>query len=236
LSGSAPATVADVLALVPSAGDVGFPSNGTISVLSTPVPPGTTITYKGLTLTAIAGARTSGANDFDGSLGTADAILADILAAIQDPMNMWATSVTALSSAGSILLTTVAVGYNSFGDLLSSDASIVTAGMAGGEVLIGSLLATATSMVNAHCWGEKTCDATVYLTLHFLATTIGGIPGSLGPTSSIKIADIQKTYAIATPTDALYGSTQWGRMYTMLYDTVFCSGTTGGSVCLGVVC
>jgi hypothetical protein len=235
MSGSAPASAQQVLAFLPVAGTVGFSSSGTITVASTPVPAGETITYQGLTLTSVAGARTSGSNDFDGS-GTVEAIAADIVAAMADPANAWATVVTASALGSVVSLTTIAVGYNTFGDLLSSDASMTTTGIAGGEVLLGSLLATATSMVNLNCWGEKTCDATIYLTLHFLASTIGGIPGSLGPASSIKIADIQKTYAIATPTDALFGSTQWGRMYMMLYDTVFCSGTTGSGICLGVTC
>lgn len=236
MSGSTPATVADVLALVPAAGNVGSPSSGTMTVAAFPVPATETVTYLGLTLTSVAGARTSGANDFDGSLATTALIAADMLAAIQDPLNAWATVVTATLAGSVISLVTIAVGFNTFGSMVSSDPSITITGMAGGEVLLERMLATATSMVGTECWGDKTCDATTYLTLHFISSVQGGISGGSAPATSIKIADISKNYAVATPDDGLFGSTQWGRMYLTLRETVFCGGATGAHVCLGLVC
>lgn len=234
MSGSTPATAPGVIAFLPTAGTVGFPSFGSITVALAPVPPGATLTYQALTLTAVAGARTPGSNDFNG-VGTAAVIAADILAAILDTANSWATTVTA-SVAGSVVsLTTIAVGFNTFGSIVSSDASMTVTGMAGGEILLESFVADASRIVNADCYGDKTCTQTINATLHFMASTIGGIPGADGTVSGFKVGDISQNFAQATPTDALWGSTQWGRMYLMLYDTVFCNGTTGASESIGLV-
>lgn len=232
MSGATPVSTAQVIAFVPAAGSVGFSSSGTV-IVSAVVPAAETLTYKGLTLTSVAVPRTPGSNDFDGS-GTAAAIAIDIAAAIADPANVWATVVTAAVAGETVTLTTVAVGFNTFGDLLSSDTSMTTTGIAGGEILLESSIATATSMASLDCWGEKLCDATKFLTLHFIGSTIGGIPGSNPTGSQTKIKDIQKTYAVSASVDGLLGTTQWGKMYLMLYDTVFCNGTTGGPLCLGV--
>ena len=236
MSGTVPATAADVIALVPAAATVGSPSSGTITVAATPVPPGTVITYLGLTLTSVAGARTPGSNDFDGSLGTTALIAADMLAAIQDPANAWAGFVTSSLSGSVISLTSIPLGYQTFYSMTSTDASVTLTGMAGGEVLLETMVGIAASMVSVECWGAKTCDASRALALHFLSSVQGGIPGGGGIATSIKIADISKTFAVATPTDALYGGTAWGRLYLMLYETVYCSGATGGNVCIGMVC
>lgn len=235
MSGSTPATAPGVIAFLPTAGAVGFPSSGSVTVATTPVPAAATLTYQGLTLTAVAVARTSGANDFNG-VGTEAVVAADILAAILDPANSWAGTVTASLAGTVVSLTTIAVGFNTFGSIVSSDASMTVTGMAGGELLLESFVATAARMVNVDCFGDKTCDATIYLSLHFMASTFGGIQGQTGSVSSDKVGDITTIYAMATPTDALFGSTQWGRMYTMLYDTVFCNGTTGAAECIGLVC
>ena len=239
MSGFDLATVADVVAIVPQAGDVGPSSTGIITVALTPVPAGETLTYAGLTLTSVAGARTSGSNDFDGSLGTTALIAADILAAIADAANSWATVVTSSISGSIVALTTIAQGYNTVDPLVSSDASMTTTGMTGGDALIAAMVNTAGTMINAGCWGVKTCDGSAYLALHFLSSVQGGLPGGKSPVSSIKIKDIAKTYAAATPSNDIFGSTAWGQMYLALWETVWCEGgVTGSNECLtfGVVC
>jgi len=228
-----PATALVVLALNPTAGTVGFPSSGSITVSGTPVLAGETVSYLGLTLTAVAAARTPGSNDFNGT-GTTAAIAADILAAILDPLNAWATTVTATLSGLTVSMTTIAVGYNTASALVSSSANMTTFGLTGGEVLLDSMLATAVRMVNVDCFGEKTCDATAYLALHFMSTVTLGIAGGGSPLTSRRIGEIAESFAIATPTDPSYGSTQWGRMYLMICESVFCNGTTGASLCLGI--
>lgn len=234
MAGETPATVEQVVALVPEAGAVGPSSTGSITVATVPVPPGATLTYKGLTLTAVAVARTPGSNDFDGSLATVALVAAEIQASLADAANSWLTTMTGTVSADVLSLTTVGTGSDTVDALASSDASMTTTGLEGGDFAIQTYVDLAASMVNVDCWGEKTCDGTRFLTLHFLASTFGGIPGGKPTGSSIKIKGIAKTYAVAAPTDPLFGATKWGHMYLMLYDTVFCSGTTGGSLCLGV--
>lgn len=66
-----------------------------VDVDSVAVTPGDTILLGGVALTAAAGARTSGGDDFDGSLATAALVAADIVAAINDPANSFATFVVA---------------------------------------------------------------------------------------------------------------------------------------------
>ena len=112
-------------------------------------------------------------------------------------------------------------------------------GMTGGDALIAAMVNTAGTMINAGCWGVKTCDGSAYLALHFLSSVQGGLPGGKSPVSSIKIKDIAKTYAAATPSNDIFGSTAWGQMYLALWETVWCEGgVTGSNECLtfGVVC
>ena len=234
MAGIVPATAADVIALVPLAATVGAPSTGTILIGAT-IPAGTTINYQGLVLTAVAGPKTSGANDFNGSGAFTD-IAADIKAAISDPANAWAGSVTATVTGTLVSLTTVLVGYQTFGGLTMTApvVGVDLTGMAGGEVMLNTLVLQASLMVNVECWGEKTCLATLYLVLHFLSLIYPSTTGGASTATTIKIAEISKTYATATPTDALFGNTAWGKLYLALYDTVFCSGTTGGHLCIGV--
>lgn len=66
-----------------------------IDVDSVSVPVGNTVDIGGVSLTSVAGARTSGSNDFDGSLATPTLVAADMVAAINDPANGFATFVEA---------------------------------------------------------------------------------------------------------------------------------------------
>jgi hypothetical protein len=77
-------------------------------------------TINGITLTGVVGARTSGSNDFDRSLGTKALIVADMAAAINDPAN---------SFVGVVKATAVVTG---FGDEVLLDADpIAHPGIAG---------------------------------------------------------------------------------------------------------
>lgn len=62
---------------------------GAFSVVNFPVTG--TLTINGVVLTAVAGARTPGSDDFDGSLATAALIAAEIVEAINDPANSFAS-------------------------------------------------------------------------------------------------------------------------------------------------
>jgi hypothetical protein len=66
-----------------------------IDVGVSPVPPGQVVSIGGVSLTSVAGARTPGSDDFDGSLGTVALIAADMVSAINDPSNSFSTFVSA---------------------------------------------------------------------------------------------------------------------------------------------
>ena len=104
--------------------DPGIKSSGTVQVLSVPVTAGTIITIRGDALTAIAGARTSGSNDFDGSLGTVDLVAAEINAAINDAANAFSVSVDATVITDTITLEAVAAGVWGDGITLSSSSGV----------------------------------------------------------------------------------------------------------------
>lgn len=84
-------------------------ATGSATVVATPST--ATLTIGGVPLTASAGARTPGANDYDGTLGTPALIAADIVAAINDVANGFTAIVTAVDGgAGLVSLTAVPVG------------------------------------------------------------------------------------------------------------------------------
>ena len=68
-------------------------ASGTCQVLVAPTTG--TITIGGVALTPAGGARTPGADDYNNTLGTVGAIAAEIVAAINDPANTFAATVTA---------------------------------------------------------------------------------------------------------------------------------------------
>lgn len=83
----------------------------TATVLVSPVAAGTVLAIGGLPLTAVAGPRTSGSNNFNGSAGSVAAIAADIIAAINDPNNAFTSLCTAASGGGGLVnLTAVPLG------------------------------------------------------------------------------------------------------------------------------
>lgn len=87
-------------------------------------------------------------------------------------------------------------------------------------------------MISLEVWGDKAQCGHIYLTAHLLKVAKGL---EAGPLTQKKIGDIQATYANAvSPSSSELGSTTWGRLYTVMYDTVFSGGTTGGTLCIGV--
>jgi len=107
-------------------------ATGTLTVLTVPVPAGTSVTIGGATLSAVAGARTPGLNNFNGSLGTADLIASEIQDAINDAGNTFQSVVTPSASGATVTLTAVPEAADGNGIVLStSDAlSILLSGTA----------------------------------------------------------------------------------------------------------
>jgi len=100
--------------------------------LNTVLTAGVTFTINGILLTAVAGARTPGSDDFSVASGTAAGIVADIVAAINDPLNSFvAANLAGTDSSPSVVisptLATVPTG-ETIGIFYSGTASDVTIG------------------------------------------------------------------------------------------------------------
>ena len=85
-------------------------ATGTITVNAAPLATGDTLTINGTALTGTAGLRTSGSNDFSVSGMTTDAIAGEIVAALNDSANSFATLVDATSALNVVTLTAVTAG------------------------------------------------------------------------------------------------------------------------------
>lgn len=91
---------------------------------------GVTIDILGVTLTGVGGPRTSGADDFDGSLLTQVAIATEIAAAVNDANNSFTASAVA---AGAVVTLTADTGGEDGNQVLSPSSPVITAtGMEGG--------------------------------------------------------------------------------------------------------
>lgn len=89
----------------------GNQATATVTVTASPIAPGDTITINGTLLTAVAGARTPGSDDFDGSLGTPDLIAAEIAAAINDGANSFTGIASAAAATSVVTLTADATNF-----------------------------------------------------------------------------------------------------------------------------
>jgi hypothetical protein len=113
---------------------------GTCTVAAAPLT-AAELDIAGVKLTGVAGARTPGSDDFDMSLGTTDAIAAEIAAALMDPANSFITQGilgAAIPAGSSITLVAGAAFPGPFGNTVSL-AVTVTPG--GGLVLSGAAMA-----------------------------------------------------------------------------------------------
>lgn len=167
-------------------------ASGTITVTSAPVPAGETIVVDSVVLTALAGPRTPGNDDFDGSLGTPALIAADLAAAIND---------------GSLAGFGVATATVS-GTTVTVEASF--AGAAGNDVALASSSPVVLVSDNALAGGADADTLTIgnaTLTAVASARTPGGQDFTVGPTSydtatsitaAINDADNRMSYVTAT--------------------------------------
>ncbi|NBR01100.1 MAG: hypothetical protein EBT97_11745, partial [Actinobacteria bacterium] len=102
-------------------------ATGSLTVVSAPLAAGDTVTIGGVTLTGVAGGRTSGANNFNCTLGTTTALAAEITAAINDTANgLAAATVTAVLDGSDVDLTAVVPGAT--GNLITLSTNTVPPG------------------------------------------------------------------------------------------------------------
>jgi len=156
---------------------------GTFTItFATPIIAGNTVTVGAQLFTAVAGARTPGANDFSIASGTDPGIATDLAAAINDPLNGLAQPgglanlVTAVPAAAVVTLTANMDGAAGNLVLASSNApGFAPVGMAGG-VDAGALTAAdanddAQDVLDLLAFGDLTAAAGVL--------TLGAINGAL---------------------------------------------------------
>jgi len=103
-------------------------ATGSATVVNAPLATGDTLTIGGIALTGTAGTRTSGSNDFSVSGGSAAAIAAEIVAAINDTANSFATLVSAEADGGTLEQVNItAVTAGSGGNAITLAASTTPA-------------------------------------------------------------------------------------------------------------
>lgn len=225
--------------------NLGVSSIGQITVASVGAP-GATITIGGVPLTAVAGARTPGSDDFSLASGTVLGIAQSIVDAINDAANSFTALVTAvLLTPGepSLQVTTVATGYYSTLPFVTSTAAVYVldpddGNLSGGDVMITTALDAACNQLGG-CWGTQKSFGHIYLTAHYLTVAGGGEGGPVASRSIDKIAESYSSVPFDTSNAAL-ASTKWGRLYLALRQTLpilpvagrsgtgFLVGITGG--------
>jgi len=145
----------------------GAPGVGTTTVVIGTEAPGDTVTVGAFVFAAVAGARTSGSNDFSLASGTAAGIALDLAAAINDPANhSGLLEATADAVAVGAVVTITANADGAAGNLVlaaSNAVAFVVAGMAGG-VDAGSLSAadvnaSAVAILALYAYGDLTAAA-----------------------------------------------------------------------------
>ena len=161
----------------------GAAGTGTFTVVAaTPVIAGDTVTVGAQLFTAVAGARTSGANDFSIAVFTDAGIAADLAAAINDPLNgggTLSTLVTAVPVAGLVTITANMDGTAGNLVLATSNAGgFSPVGMAGG-VDAGSLTAaeandSASDILDLYAFGDLTAAAGVLTLAAINGVLLGG--------------------------------------------------------------
>lgn len=121
-------------------------ATGTATVVANPST--ATLTVGGTALTDAAGARTPGSDDYDGTLGSAALIAADIVAAINDSANSFTSICTALDAGGGVVTLTAVAGGGS-GDLVTLTTSDVADITVSGATFDGGGDGTATNLAAA---------------------------------------------------------------------------------------
>lgn len=191
-------------------------ATGTFTVVTAPLAAGDVVTVAGVNLTAVAGGRTSGANNFNCTLGTTSAIAAEIVSALNDPANSFAATVTAVLNGPDVELTAVAPG--AIGNTITLASTTVPPGgvtvsgatMAGGGGL-GSLLGADGIEING-CVLQATGIGTRQIiadSVNFVRVTGGTWLGS----ASTSVAVVAQTASFAVDNVA------WVNEIEVAYDT-----------------
>jgi len=169
----------------------GAPGVGTFTlVFATPIIAGDTVTVGPQLFTAVAGARTSGANDFSIASGTDPGIATDLAAAINDPANGGGTLSTLVTAVPAAAVVTVTADMDgTAGNLVlasSNGAGFSPVGMAGGAdaaaITAADANTGAAAILALYAYGDLTSAAGVL--------TLGAINGVLVGGAAITAAQL----------------------------------------------
>jgi hypothetical protein len=153
------------------------PVQATATITVTAVPVVGTITIGGVVLTAAAGARTPGNDDFDGTLGTTDLVAAEIVAAINDVANGFDAIVTAAAVGSIVTITAVPIGVlgNAITLTETSGQITISGALLTGGVSTGTGALTAANANAASAALLAIADAGTALTLSAVNAAIAGV-------------------------------------------------------------
>lgn len=201
----------------------GAASTGTVDVVSVGAA-AQTITIGEVVLTAVAGVRTPGSDDFSLASGTALGVAQSIVDAISDGANSFVAIVKArLETPGVsvVALESVTTGYDSQVPISTSTPLVYALSgttLVGGRSVLAQLLEVTCAMLG-DCWGSKRSYGHLYLAAHYATVANGGAGGIVSTRSIDKISE---SYAIGQffTLDPQYGSTKWGVLYLMLRGTL----------------
>jgi len=186
---------------------------------------GDTITINGNPLTAVAGARTPGSDDFSVSSGTLAGVVADIVAAINDGANSFSGDVTATDESPSVCLVAVATGTAGNVSLATDNPTDIALS---GDSLLGGVSQGKTTirlgdftLVVGLQWETTLGDATASATA--LAAAIDNLPGFSASSVGADVTIVGP----AGPGEVLFEADQGGTV------THFTLSPDGGSLAVG---
>lgn len=130
----------------------GAAAAGTLTVSAAAATAGDTVTIGGVVLTAVAGARTPGSNDFSIASGTNNGIATEITAALNDPANDFTSLVEATANAAVVELDAVTVGTAGNAITLASSDGVFIA--VSGATMAGGVDADALTAAEANTSAE----------------------------------------------------------------------------------
>jgi hypothetical protein len=191
-------------------------ATGSFTVVTAPLAIGDFVSVDGINLTGVAAGRTSGANNFNCTLGTQAAIAAEIVAALNDPANAFAGTVTAVLDGTDIDLTastpgavgnTITLGATTVppGGVTTSGATLTGGGGTGSLVGVDGIEVVGCNL-NATGIGSK----------QILSETVNHIRvsgGSWRGSSSTSLASVSQTASF------VIDGVEWVNGIEVAYDT-----------------
>jgi hypothetical protein len=146
------------------------------TVLATPCT--STLTIGGLNLTPAGGARSSGNDDYDNTLGTVNAIMLNIVAALNDPANAFDATITATAGVGgAFTLQADTAGY--VGNAITLSSSVPASMSVSGATFSGGLDTTGVTAIALAAAINATGEYSAVATSDDVAVT-----GLFGPTGN----------------------------------------------------